>query len=245
MKYLIVNADDFGLTEGVNNGIVESYKNGIVRSTTMLANSKAFDHGVKLSGENPGLAIGVHLALTIGKPLTSGLKTIVDSEGNFFKISVIEEKIPSFDENELETEFTAQIEKILNAGIKVTHFDSHHHVHMLPKINAMTVKLAKKYGVSIRKIKGFENDVPTTSEFSEKFYAGGVTVKGFEELINSYDNVESLETMCHPAIVDDELLGMSSYAKQRTEELNIVTCKDIKEFIESKGIKLVNYSDLR
>lgn len=244
MKYLIFNADDFGLTEGVNNGIVDAFKNGVVRSTTTLANSMALEHALVLSKENPGLGIGIHLALTIGKPLTSGLKTIVDPNGNFYKLSVIEEKMASFDETELETEFTAQFEKLIKLGFEITHIDSHHHVHMLPKVKPVAEKIAKKYNVGMRKISGLDSNILTTSAFSDKFYADGVSVEGLKAIISENKEVESLEIMCHPAVVDETLIGMTGYSKKRSDELNIIKSDEIKKFIDDEGIKLVNFAEL-
>ena len=82
MTKLIVNADDFGLSEAVNYGIISAYKNGIVRSTTIMAGMPAFDHAVELLKENKGLGCGVHMTLSLNKPVLNYHKTIVDENGN-------------------------------------------------------------------------------------------------------------------------------------------------------------------
>ena len=88
MTKLIVNADDFGLSEAVNYGIISAYKNGIVRSTTIMAGMPAFDHAVELLKENKGLGCGVHMTLSLNKPVLNYHKTIVDENGNFYRRKV-------------------------------------------------------------------------------------------------------------------------------------------------------------
>ena len=82
---LIINADDFGYSKGVNYGIIDAYKNGIVRSTTIMAGMPGFDHAVELAKENKELGVGVHLTLTSYKPVLDSHKTIVNEHGYFDK----------------------------------------------------------------------------------------------------------------------------------------------------------------
>ena len=114
MTKLIVNADDFGLSEAVNYGIISAYKNGIVRSTTIMAGMPAFDHAVELLKENKGLGCGVHMTLSLNKPVLNYHKTIVDENGNFYRRitnELIEEK---FDLDE----FTVGVNIELEHGTK-------------------------------------------------------------------------------------------------------------------------------
>lgn len=120
MKKLIINADDFGYCKGVNYGIIEAHADGVLTSTTMMANMPGFHHAVELRQQHPNLGIGVHLNLTTGSPVLKHLKTIVDTEGNFhsqayYKGSFI------IDQKEVYDEWKAQIEKTLAAGIQPTH----------------------------------------------------------------------------------------------------------------------------
>src|SRR5215510_11634871 len=84
MKRLIVNADDFGFTNGVNKGIVQSYKQGIVTSTTIMANGQAFDEAVELARENPGLGVGCHLSIVGGRPVAPAtqIRSLLESDGS-------------------------------------------------------------------------------------------------------------------------------------------------------------------
>ena len=152
MKKLIVNADDFGLTEGVNRAIVDGHINGIITSTTLMANGTAFVSAIASASTVPDLGIGVHLNLTQGRPVcpASQVPTLVNSEGFFYPSPgvlagrILNRKIhPGEVENELRT----QIEKIASAGIRITHLDSHKHIHLLPPIFDLVIKLAREYGI--------------------------------------------------------------------------------------------------
>jgi len=152
MKSLIVNADDFGLTEGVNRAIIDGHRNGIITSTTLMANGMAFDSAVAAGLAAPALGIGVHLNLTQGRPVSSASRvpSIVTPGGYFYPSpgilarQVLTRKAKLSD---IETELRSQIEKIAAAGIRITHLDSHKHIHLLPPIFRMVLKLAHEYGI--------------------------------------------------------------------------------------------------
>ena len=115
MTKLIVNADDFGLSEAVNYGIISAYKYGIVRSTTAMANMLWFEHAMELLKENKNLGCGVHRTLSCYKPVLSNLKTIVDENGYFIR-RITNKILESMDLDEVYNEFCAQIEKVKNAS---------------------------------------------------------------------------------------------------------------------------------
>lgn len=127
MSKLIINADDFGFSKSVNYGIIDSYREGILTSTTLMANTPAFEHAVELAKENPGLGVGVHLVLTFSKPLIKNARTIVDKNGNFYKAFVYGTEKIEIDEQELYNEWDEQIQKVIESGIKPTHLDAHQH----------------------------------------------------------------------------------------------------------------------
>jgi hopanoid biosynthesis associated protein HpnK len=152
MRNLIVNADDLGWTQGVNRGIAEAHRNGIVTSTSLLANGCAFEEGVQSAMQSPRLGVGVHLNLSDGKPLAPAtqVKSLLDENGNFsggpetllFRLAA-----KSLDAREVELEWNVQIEKVRAAGIRPTHLDGHKHVQMLPGLFAVALRLAKKHGI--------------------------------------------------------------------------------------------------
>jgi hopanoid biosynthesis associated protein HpnK len=152
MKKLIVNADDFGLTEGVNRAIIECHKSGILTSTTLMANGMAFDSAVAASSAATSLGIGIHLNLTQGPPVSSASRvpSIVTSEGSFYPSpGILARRIlmSQVRPHDIETELRSQIEKIASAGIRITHLDSHKHIHLLPAIFNVVVKLAREFGI--------------------------------------------------------------------------------------------------
>ena len=154
-RALIVNADEFGLTEGINEGIVEVHSRGIVTSTTMVANLWAFDHAVKLSRKYPALAVGVHLNLTHGAPILppERVHTLVDHNGYFFRRRPFLQRLilGTISMIQVYEEFRAQIDKVIAAGITPSHIDSHESVYMYPDLFFKVVTpIARIYGLPIR-----------------------------------------------------------------------------------------------
>jgi hopanoid biosynthesis associated protein HpnK len=153
MRELIVNADDFGLTRQVSQGIIDAHREGIVTSTTLLANGAAFDTAVSMSVRTPRLGIGVHLNLSEGTPVSSKSKipTLLDARGRLHLapgrlwIEILKRKLSL---SEVELELQAQIEKVIRAGISPTHLDGHKHVHVLPGISDIVIRLAQEFGIS-------------------------------------------------------------------------------------------------
>jgi hopanoid biosynthesis associated protein HpnK len=152
MKRLIVNADDFGLTAKVNQAIIDGHHRGLISSTSLLANGEAFESAVALSRQAPRLGVGVHWNLTEGKPVasSSSIPSLVNGQAFFAGTpgglwrAIILRRVSAAD---IERELRAQIEKILAAGIVPTHLDSHKHVHALPVVGKMSIRLACEYGI--------------------------------------------------------------------------------------------------
>jgi hopanoid biosynthesis associated protein HpnK len=152
---LIVNADDFGLTSGVNRAVIEASRTGMVTSTTLMANSSAFDEAVALAKSQPQLKVGCHVVLIDGEPLSSGLKTLVygtatngttrfKSSLKEFALAAIRKRLS---QAEIQCEAEAQIRKIQSTGIVVTHIDTHKHTHMFPHVLRPLLKAAKACGI--------------------------------------------------------------------------------------------------
>ena len=244
MTKLIVNADDIGLSEAVNYGILSAYKNGIVSSTTIMAGMPAFDHAVNILKENPGLGCGVHMTLSLNKPVLDTHKTIVDENGNFYRRitnELIEEK---FDLNEIYEEFCAQIDKVIESGIKVDHLDSHHHVHTLASLKPVIERLLERYKLPIRG--GFETNIEYNKiiPMTESFYNENVTDDYFEKHIEELKSYNVIDLMSHPAFVDENLINSTSYAMQRMKEYSILTSKRVQEFLKENKFEITNYSSI-
>ncbi|MCL2592868.1 MAG: carbohydrate deacetylase [Defluviitaleaceae bacterium] len=242
---IIFNADDYGYSKGVNLGIIEAYENGLVRSCTMMTNTSGFEHGVKLLERSSGLKTGLHLVLTHGFSLGAGYKTIISAKGKFLTKTELEKKIAEkeIDLNEVEKEYTLQIEKMLAAKINITHIDGHHHTHILPGIMDVTLRLARKYGINAIRMCNLQSpkDIKTIA-FNDTFFGEKATVGHLEYVLSRCN--ENTEFMCHPAYLDSYLYNMSSYSLGRIEEVKTLTSKEAKELIKKLGISLASYTDL-
>jgi len=157
MKRLIVNADDFGYTRGVNAGIVRGFREGIVTSTTIMANGDAFEDAIKCAQANPKLGVGCHLVLVGGKCVAPAkqVSSLVDSEGRLpTSLPALLSKVStgSVRPEAIEAELRAQVERVVAAGLQPTHFDSHKHTHAHPKVMEVVVQVAEEFQVTrIRK----------------------------------------------------------------------------------------------
>jgi hopanoid biosynthesis associated protein HpnK len=148
-----VNADDLGWTAGVNRGIAEAHRNGIVTSASLLANGEAFAEAVDLAHAARGLGVGVHLNLNDGPPTAPRevVPSLLNDAGEFeggpdsllLKIAT-----RGLSVREVEIEWDAQISKVRKGGIELTHMDGHKHVHMLPGLFEIALRLAKRHGIA-------------------------------------------------------------------------------------------------
>lgn len=244
---LIINADDLGFSKGINYGIYDAYKYGVVRSATLMMNMKATDHAIELLGDT-GIGIGVHLNITAGQPLIQTHQHIVDEDGVFKK----EYDFSSEELEEIECEFNAQLQLAYDKGVKVSHLDSHHHVHMWGAgIFNVTKKIAKKFNLKMRCNRHYahmdealQRDVQSTEQFSEEFFDQTVNVDYFLDIIKSNLSTESLEIMVHPGFLCGHLINRDSYREMRMVENSILTCTEVKTYIENNDIQLINYHQL-
>jgi hopanoid biosynthesis associated protein HpnK len=157
VRNLIVNADDLGWTEGVNRGISEAHRNGIVTSATLLANGAAFASAVELVKATPALGVGVHLNLSDGKPVSppNTVRSIVNERGEFAggpEALLLRITRRNLRLHEVEIEWDNQIQRVMDAGIHPTHLDGHKHVHMLPGMFEIALRLAKRHGIAAVRI---------------------------------------------------------------------------------------------
>jgi predicted glycoside hydrolase/deacetylase ChbG (UPF0249 family) len=141
LKKLVVNADDFGFTRDVNLGIVKAHTDGILTATTLMANGDAFDDAVTLARRHPTLDIGCHLVLIGGRSLLNPDRRLPATIPEMMK-SVLLRKLNPYDE------LRAQIERILGAGIKPTHLDTHKHTHLLPRVLDALARLSEEFSIS-------------------------------------------------------------------------------------------------
>jgi predicted glycoside hydrolase/deacetylase ChbG (UPF0249 family) len=164
-KMLIVNADDFGMSEEISDGIITAHLEGIVTSTSLMVNMPDAKRAVRLAHQTPSLDVGLHLNITQGCPVLPPEKvpTLVNSTGEFLPDKKLIPKIKKFKVSpfEIEAEFSSQISKMLDMGIKPTHLDSHHHVHIYPLSAWAFKRVAKKFG--IKKVRAIRYHLPYLS----------------------------------------------------------------------------------
>ncbi|MBN1384705.1 MAG: ChbG/HpnK family deacetylase [Elusimicrobia bacterium] len=269
-KLLIVNADDFGLTEGISDGIIECHKNGIVTSTSIIASGSAFAKAVELTRGCPNLSVGVHLALIEEKPVLSpaSIPTLVGKNGRFIKnykqffFKYIAGKINI---SEVWDELEAQIVKVKSTGINISHVDSHQHLHMLPDIFREVVFLAKKHGIThvrIPRERSFNLKcwglqvmcmlnrtvlIHSGLKFPQAFYgmrdSGRMSFENFNKIINGLKEGYN-EIMVHPG--NEDMNYLENYKKHwcyHPEDEKKVLCDSrIPVFLKEQGVKLINYN---
>jgi chitin disaccharide deacetylase len=152
VKNLIVNADDLGWTEGVNRGIAEAHRKGLVTSTSLLANGSAFASALEVAKANPELGVGVHLNLSDGPPtaMPEDVRGLLNKAGELEggpESLLLRIASRNLNLEEVEREWDAQIRKIRDSGITPTHLDGHKHVQMLPGLFEIALRLAKKHEI--------------------------------------------------------------------------------------------------
>jgi chitin disaccharide deacetylase len=155
VRRLIVNADDFGFTAGVNRAIVEAHTHGVVTSATLMANGNAFENAVHLAKTVPRLGIGCHIVLIDGAPVldaellpslivpSSGKTRFRDGLKSFAARALTDRMNP----DQIEAEASAQIRKLQSAGISVSHIDTHKHTHLFPAVLRPLLRAARARGV--------------------------------------------------------------------------------------------------
>lgn len=139
MKRLVVTADDFGLTPGVTDGILAAHRDGIVTRTSIIAAGRAFEYAVEQARAHPSLGLGLHFTLVEEQAVSDPRVQLPKSYGG-----VVLGRVPlSF----VEAELRAQLRKCLDAGLTLTHIDSHQHVHALPSIMGIVLRVAEEHGI--------------------------------------------------------------------------------------------------
>lgn len=269
-KKLIVTADDFGLTEGVNEGIIDAYRKGIVTRTSIIANGRAFAHAVSLAKRHEGLKVGIHLTLTEEMPINRAdkIKSLTARHGKFsrnYKVFLINYIYRKINLNEVYNELDSQIRKVLSAEIKINHIDSHQHLHMLPVLFKITIDLAEKY--KIKKIRFVRHNLMcirslkeagltllaiinkrilfnSNMDFSDCFW--GLRESGnLRELdiLNFLDRIRAgtTEMICHPGYPDkDYLYNYSHWTYHPDAELKALISTNVMEKLKKMEIQLVS-----
>jgi predicted glycoside hydrolase/deacetylase ChbG (UPF0249 family) len=180
---LILNADDFGLTPGINRAIGELHSAGVLPSATLMANGPAFDDAVAVAHAYPTLGVGCHLVLTDGTPVSSPetIPSLIGPDGKSFRPSLVDFLRALFlgriREEDVAREALAQIQKLQQAGIRITHIDTHKHTHLFPAICRPLLEVADR--ASIYAVRN-----PFEPQFSLALNQGSTTRRLAIKLIN-------------------------------------------------------------
>ena len=270
-RRLIVNADDFGLTEGVNAGIVVAFQKGILRSASLMANGGGFDDAVRLALENPGLDVGCHLMLISGRAISKPGHDLPESVPHLLASLVAGWRVGA-----IEREFAAQIEKIQATGVSLSHLDTHKHTHLAPPVLEAVLRVAKSHGIPwVRR----PFDLPLTAardsatwttrflnrairplrrRFNRKLanagcratdYFAGFQVTGRFQAPQLVTLIHALpegvtEFMCHPGYCTEDLLATATRLKQsRQKELEALIAPEVRRAVAKSAIEVVGFRE--
>lgn len=221
-KYLIVNADDFGATRGINRGIVEAFQRGIVTSTSLMVTTPASEDAAALASRTPGLSVGLHADL-----YPDGADDAADPDDPDACVAELQRQLQRFE---------------AMTGRRPTHLDSHHNSHRDPRLLKCFLRVSRECGLPLRE--------HSHARYLSSFYGrwGGETHPeqiGIASLVRMLDRVADgfTELSCHPGYADDEL--HSTYLAEREIELRTLCDPALPLALRDRDIALVGFRDLR
>lgn len=246
-KYLIINADDFGLSKSVNRGILESYHKGIVSSTTLMTNMVGFEDAVEIAKREPGLGVGLHFNLSYGRPLSPAeqVPSLVREDGIYEYHP--DDKSVRWTAEDVRTELEAQWNRFTSTGLRPTHIDSHHLVHALEPAYTVVAAFCNEQGIPLRftdpRPASTVPHPPTTDVLVvDDYFRGGDKERLLEHISSVSEGIT--EILCHPGYVDDDVRAISPWTDVREVELALFTDEDIAKAIEDAGVVRTNFGQL-
>jgi len=222
MKYLIVNADDFGASTGINNAILELHCLGVLTSTSLMIDMPAAGHALAIASRTSSLGLGLHLTLTDerGAPLVDFNDALVCA-----------------------TELNRQIERFrAMAGRLPTHLDSHQNVHRDTRLNALFVRLASEHGLPLREHSPARYFSSFYGQWDGETHPEHISVDSLLRMIESEVREGITELSCHPGYSRPDF--DSPYDKEREIELNTLRDPRVLHFINDRHIKLISFREL-
>ena len=249
MPTLIFNADDYGLSPGVSQAILEC-STGVVRSTTVMANFVTTEDAELL--KQSGMACGAHLNISSGMPLTKYPQQLLKDDGSFDKQKALDAWTWESEELRLAVlvEWSAQLGRLYELGLKIDHLDSHHHTHMVGYLFAEAARFARDNDLPLRcrhLMRGYLRDtgVASPDDLIETYFGAGNLTRA--ALLKSLSEAqgEIVEVMCHPGHVDDLLRSRSGYIEEREDEYEVLSEPSLETTLLELGWELGAYSNLR
>ena len=227
-RLLIVNADDLGLSPGVNAGIVAAHERGIVTSASLMVRAQAAAEALASAAAHPGLAVGLHL-------------DVVEWQYEDGEWRVSYERCPPEDAAAVEAECRGQLAAFRElAGRDPTHLDSHQHTHMSEPVASVAAGMAAELGVPLR-ARGIRYEGGFYGQTGKgEPYPAGIEAEHLVALIEALPPGRT-ELGCHPAIGDDT---GSSYARERAQELRALCAAEVKTALDREEVKLRSFAQI-
>ncbi len=242
MKKLIVNADDFGRTHGINLGVLECFKNGIVTSATVMINMPFAKEAVQIAADNK-IPLGLHLNITGGETYFTGPTYLFGDKGKVKEAYKNNGSLSAQDMDLIVKEYEAQIAEFFGLANKMpTHLDHHHNVQKIDGYNIKYFDFIKRVQLPTRT--RFKNiGIKNPDKIIDNFFTDGELTKShLLKLITTVIDGTS-ELITHPSLITGE--SLDSYTEiPRFKQTQLLTDPEIKEVIKEKNIKLISYTDL-
>lgn len=279
MKKIILNADDFGRHIKINEAVKKAVETGALRSATLMTTGAAFDDAVSVAKSMPALGVGLHLTLVDDAPLSpkENISTLIDKDGKFYPdyMSFLKAYfIGRISLEDIKTELSAQFEKMERSGLKITHIDSHQHLHHAPGVLEIAAQLAKKanvYKMRISHTSLFSGENTNIKQligrlglFSLASYAK-ITAKrqnfktpdnfagivagdavSEEFLINEIQNLKegATEVMMHPATDNAAITAIAGWEHDFITEYKAASSEKVLNLLKEKNVEVINYNNI-
>ncbi len=250
---LILNGDDFGITYACNAAIIDCYTRGVLTSASLMVNMPAAPHAARLMKKYPRLSVGIHLNLTVGKPLTPGLKTLVKEDGTFNKGMLQDSS--HVDEKEIRAELQAQMDRYIElTGQLPDHINSHHGIELIKGAEAIVCEMSRGYDRPVRRFftlpegnhKDIDFEIP-----GMRFAMKPDAYSDPSDLINMFSKEELnsdqiFEYANHPGYVDYEILQFSSLTTGRAYDAHVFLSPEVKAWLKAHPeIEVCDYRAIR
>lgn len=268
---MVVNADDFGLSEAINSGIESTFTRGILRSASLMPNGRAFHDAVRIAAALPGLGVGIHLSLideqcSARSTEIRGLADVEERLPRHYRAFLFSWLMRKFSLQQIRIEVRSQILRVLEAGIQPTHLDSHQHLHLFPPILDIVLEETARAGIRVIRLpadcspgRGIKGEIlarfsrramprmrASGIRFADHFW--GMACSGCMNEKNLLSILAGLksginELMCHPGFSDTATRERYPWRYHWDEEASALTSPSIPAFIESQNIRLASFRD--
>lgn len=269
---LIINADDFGISRGVNIGIVEAAAAKVVTSASVIVNLPDFADALDRALSVPVLSLGLHLNFTVGRPLTAARSLTRRDTGEFFSLPVLAARasLGLLDASDIERECLAQIDRMIDAGFPPTHLDGHRHVHAHPAISPAVGRAAasreilhvrvpreplrvnaRDWRATLKKTGLLICDRASGRTGGDRNHFVGVSLQGGKSFATRLFALiprlpaGTTELMTHPGYADASLAEHDRYTLERVTELRVLCSGEFRDLLARHSVTLTSFGGRR